>query len=416
MRRRPAAARVPLCFLALTEDQPSTLTDAAEEAPIDDDDDMEAEVEDDDALDPEALIAEGRDQDEGASAASSSPLPPVLEAFLTTLNLPLRLLALSTPATLSFLPLNLSAQPPVSLPSPHPPTTALLSTIHLRALEALNNLLVSTSFFIPAPTSPSFSTPEWQSFFVQARALLQPVWEQLFAIAGAVAPAADVLEAKGQEVRKELLDTVMSCLMGVAAITRGSIALAPGQLEQLLAAHQGTTRESLRTRVLSTLGSLAQNDVSVSAQTIEINKVRRPAVPSPAPVALALALTRHRRLLAQTIGTYLLNLLTAPAGISPESMVVVLNAVFDTYADENSAWDAAVFRQGNFLPALKVTVTKVRGIVRSPHSPPLASLPASRARVVLTPAIRTSPRHRRARSTSARTPSSARAPTRPTTT
>ena len=66
----------------------------------------------------------------------------------------------------------------------------------------------------------------------------------------------------------------------------------------------------------------------------------------------------------QTIGTYLIALLTAPGGITADSMVVVLNAIFDTYADENSPWDAPVFRQGNFLQALKSSVTKIRGIVR----------------------------------------------------
>jgi hypothetical protein len=330
---------------------------------VDDDDDMEAEADDDDELDPDALIAEGRDQEEGASASSSSPLPPVLEAFLTTLNLPLRLLALSAPLPLSFLPLNGAIGAQASLPSPHPPTTALLSTIHLRALEALNNLLISTTFFIPAPTSPSFASPEWQSFFGQARILLQPVWERLFAIAGAIAPAADVLDVKGQEVRKELLDATMSCLMGVAGITRGSISLAPGQVEQLIAAHQGTSRESLRTRVLSTLGSLAQNDVNVSDQTTAINKVRLEGHPT---VRGGKLLMPPAVLRMQTIGSYLIALLTAPGGITADSMVVVLNAIFDIYADENSAWDAPVFRQGNFLQALKSSVTKVRGIVRSP--------------------------------------------------
>lgn len=46
-------------------------------------------------------------------------------------------------------------------------------------------------------------------------------------------------------------------------------------------------------------------------------------------------------------------------------MVVILNAVFDVYADENAPWDVKVFRDGHFLEALRKNVSKVRSIVSS---------------------------------------------------
>jgi hypothetical protein len=57
-----------------------------------------------------------------------------------------------------------------------------------------------------------------------------------------------------------------------------------------------------------------------------------------------------------------MTLLTSPS-LTPEPMVVILNGVFDIYADETSPWDVEVFRKGNFLDGLKSVVGKVRSIV-----------------------------------------------------
>lgn len=261
------------------------------------------EDEEEEELDADVLIAEGRDQEAiHAGSATSSPLPPVLEAFLTTLSLPSRLLSLATPTALSFLPLS-SSTPPTSLPSPHPPTTAVLSTIHLRALETLNNLLISTSFFVPAPTSSAFKSVEWQTFFDRSPGLLQPAWDGLFALAATVVPSVEVQEVKGQEVRKELVDAIMSCLMGVSALTRGAVRLAPGQVEGLISAVGASERESFRTRVLGTLGALAMND-RAGQDAIQTNKVYSPSTqssfpsfsrPLPGPFADLSSLNFYRR-------------------------------------------------------------------------------------------------------------------------
>ena len=232
----------------------------------------------DEEMDEEDLIAQGREQPADISLIvesedSSLPLPTTLITLLSTLNLPTRLLALSNPTPLSFLPISATTQTPSSLPSSHPPTTSLLSTIHLRSLETLNNLLMSITFFIPISTSPEFSSPTWTAFFAHSRESLQPIWNGLFAVAGVVAPGPEILSVKGQEMRGEILEVCLGGLMGVAGITRGGVNVGEGQVEQLIGAHKGSLRESLKVRALGTLSSLAMKDVDVTEQTIQNNKV-----------------------------------------------------------------------------------------------------------------------------------------------
>lgn len=321
---------------AKDDDDEEEMADGEGMAEDGDDDMMDEDAEE---IDEEELIALGRDQPAEEAAAASGdalPLPSTLVNLLSTLNLPGRLLALATPTQLSFLPLT-SNSPPSSSPSPHPPTTALLSTIHLRALEALNNLFISIAFFLPSATSPTSKSAEWVAFFAHTRSSLQPIWDGLFSISGTVAPSAEVLSVKGQEVRLELLDMALGGLMGVAGLTRGALRLERGEVGALIAACQGSTRESIRGRAIGCLSSLAARDVDVGPEHIETNK---------------------------TIGTFLITVLTS-SDLTAETMVAVLNGLFDVYADETSAWDVPVFRQGRFLAALKTSVGKARGVTRS---------------------------------------------------
>ncbi|CED85341.1 Armadillo-type fold [Phaffia rhodozyma] len=297
-------------------------------------------------MDVEQLIEQGRDQqaltvDADVGSDFTNPLPPLLLNFLGPLNLPHRLLTLAKPTVLSFLPINSSTG--TSSPSPHPPTTALLSTIHLRALEALNNLFLSISFFVPLPTSPLYASPEWQSFLLETRRAFQPIFDDLFQLLLAIAPStsngSDVVEIKGQEIRAELLEACTGCLMGLAQVTRGGLSVGKEKVTLMISAagQTGKTKEGLRCRLMGLLGWIALRDVDVSDETIEINR---------------------------TIGTFLIDQLTSSTPPSPESSVVILNAIFDVYADENAPWDNAVFRQGGFLEKLRLSVSRVRGITR----------------------------------------------------
>lgn len=369
---------------------PDDKDDGDDSTPVEEDADEDGDemMEDDegadaDEVDPEELISLGRDQPTEMSSESALPLPQTLITLLSTLNLPSRLVSLARPTPLSFLPLSTAnaSSTLTSDPSPHPPTTAILSTVHLRALETLNNLFISISFFIPPPTSPEFTSPTWQTFFAHARVSLQPIWDALLVIATEISPGSGVLDVKGQEIRRELLDICVGSMMGLAGITRGGLALNPGTVPSLIEAHKAASRESLKARVLGCLSALALKDVDVTPETIENNRVS----PVWSRVCSGSRLTCPA--FGQTIGTYLITLLLKPSSISPESMVVALNGIFDIYADETSAWDVEVFRKGNFLEALKSSVSKIRAVVSVHLNPFLLS-------DVLTRLARADPRHR----------------------
>jgi hypothetical protein len=131
-----------------------------------------------------------------------------LPHLLTTLSLPQRLISLSSLTPLSF-------PPSSSTPSPHPPTTAALSTFHLRALEALNNLLLTVAASLPADLALAS----------QAAGILpaQQIWEKLFAIVGTIAAEPEVLASRGQEMRGEVLEMALGCLWGVSKVSSAQL-------------------------------------------------------------------------------------------------------------------------------------------------------------------------------------------------
>ena len=138
--------------------------------------------------------------------------PVTLAQLLFTFLLPQRLtkLALLTP---------LSLPPMTNEPSLHPPTTSILSVLHLRALEALNNLLLIVLVSASAPSGAiSFSQP-----------LTMETWNGMFRIISTISSESQALAMKGQEIRMEVLDMALGCLWGVAKIA--SVHLASGLID-----------------------------------------------------------------------------------------------------------------------------------------------------------------------------------------
>jgi hypothetical protein len=163
--------------------------------------------------DDEALIAQGREHGDvsagGASsngAALTANIAQTLGFLLQSFTLPSRLSAMIIGTSLSYPPL-----PPTA--SLHPPTTALLSTIHLRALEAINNLYLTASASI-GPSAPAGAAEQLDA---------QLVWERLFESAKAAVPSAEVLGVKGHEIRVEVMDMVVGGLWGIAKATGGDL-------------------------------------------------------------------------------------------------------------------------------------------------------------------------------------------------
>jgi hypothetical protein len=127
----------------------------------------------------------------------STRLVSPLSTITSLPSLVQHLLALIHPTPLSF--------PPPARPSPHPPITSALSTIHISALEALNNIFLSLS----TSSRPAFAADEASG---------QTIWLQLWLALGAVGTDA----ALGQEKRREMWDTAVGVLWGVGSVWKGS--------------------------------------------------------------------------------------------------------------------------------------------------------------------------------------------------
>jgi len=162
-----------------------------------------------DAVPDEALIEMGRDPDEAIIPEPPIPTQTTTPSYLlTTLSLPQRLTSLAIPTPLSF-------SPSAILPSPHPPTTAVLSTLHLRSLEALNNLLLTTAASLP--TDPSAASQ------LTGQISLQGIWDGMYRILSTVGADVEALAAKGQEMRIEVVEMALGCLWSLAKIASSQI-------------------------------------------------------------------------------------------------------------------------------------------------------------------------------------------------
>jgi hypothetical protein len=165
----------------------------------------------DDTIPDEALIEMGREPNAASKQSKIAPqINPAatLSHLLNTLLLPQRLTTLALPTPLSFP----STGP---IPSPHPPTTSVMSTLHLRALEALNNLLLTTAASLPSDAA------------VASQAVgtipVQGVWDGMFTIIGAAGAEAEALNAKGQEMRLEIIEMALGCTWGLGKVAASQL-------------------------------------------------------------------------------------------------------------------------------------------------------------------------------------------------
>jgi hypothetical protein len=362
--------------------------DEDEPLPDDDEEGSESEGEDEDMVDDEdegdmtmdeKLIAKGRDQVDMDIQQTDGSTPRVkatatpLESLASS-GLHLQLMVLARATSLSYAPAP-SAGSATAEPSPHPPTTAVLSSIHLRALEALNNLLLTIAGYAPAAQPPLASPVEVDSKqqvkFAEWRQLvdgplggLKQIWKDTFDIAREVVqPDVSVLDVKGQEVRLEILEILAGVWLGLAKIGCAgglvrvcslpliSVALlisspfdgqpiTDDQVQGIIQSYMVVRSDSAKSRVITAVAALAmRHDV-----TTEQN---------------------------QACGTFFMSIVSSVSAgpgkeASTESVVTALNALFDVYGDERSSYDQQVFVAGGFLKTLAGLVSRIRSIVSFP--------------------------------------------------
>lgn len=123
-----------------------------------------------------------------AAPNSTTHLPSLVPPLLTLIN----------PTSLSF--------PPLAAQSPHPPTTSVLSAIHISALECLNNIFLSIS----ASVDPSVSADKDGG---------RKVWNDIWSALGVVGTETGL----GQERRQEMWEIAVGVLWGIGNIWKGSL-------------------------------------------------------------------------------------------------------------------------------------------------------------------------------------------------
>nr|XP_019011947.1 uncharacterized protein I206_02784 [Kwoniella pini CBS 10737]OCF50728.1 hypothetical protein I206_02784 [Kwoniella pini CBS 10737] len=297
------------------EDVPLNPAEAiAQDEEIDEDEDM------DEILADEDLIERGRDPllevEEPILSPTVNP-GATLSHLLRTLQLPSRLTALSQLTALSFPPTN-------NQPSPHPPTTSVLSVLHLRVLEALNNLLLTTAASLPSGG---------ESAEISGTVPVQQLWAGMFAIISAIGSEPDALNMKGQEMRVEVLEMALGCIWGTVKVAPNVLDIQNDHIQTLIDSTRVLRSDVAKSRVIEALSALAaRQNVSVEQN--------------------------------QVIGTWLLQLLTASSTLTPDILISVLNAIIDVYADETRPYDKPVFVAGGFLESLSGIVAKVRAEIK----------------------------------------------------
>ncbi|KAF5332511.1 hypothetical protein D9611_005111 [Ephemerocybe angulata] len=280
---------------------PDPESDVSPDQEEDEDEDEDAEIDEAGADDAEGGDDVEMDADEPESKKSASP------SFLPNLVLPL--LQLIQPTALSF--------PPLSSPSPHPPTTSALSAVHISALECLNNIFLSLTI----------SPPENVAKDVQSGV---SVWNSIWSALQLVGTQTGT----GQERRQEFWEIAVGALWGIGNVWKGAVEPHAEQVQVLMQLCDSTSDERLRVKCVGTLECLAQYPTA-----IEQNK---------------------------NIAEYFLGLLptAGPSRVGTEPMIQAVSALIDIYSDETLPYDVN-FRQGNFTSVLASSLDGVKKAIKA---------------------------------------------------
>ncbi|KAA1082726.1 hypothetical protein PGT21_012202 [Puccinia graminis f. sp. tritici] len=224
----------------------------------------------------------------------------------------------------------------------------LLSGIHLRATDALNNMMITIDRLEGA------STHSEKKFVSTNQDSLHAVWKSCWLTTSELAHHAH-LSRKGKQKapngsipsqqchREQLLISALTCFWSLSRVLLGAgisspiIQVTPDQIQCLVEILRTSENETVKGRALTTLICLVNRpEVSVEENTV--------------------------------IGDVLIDIISkanAPASDIPNSLLIgALDGIFDVYADETRAYDVPVFRQRGFLETIQAALPTIQAIVK----------------------------------------------------
>ncbi|KAK4698959.1 hypothetical protein P7C70_g7310, partial [Phenoliferia sp. Uapishka_3] len=303
----------------------------------------------------EGIVSRKMEEDDEEAPEEDSPVELNESALSLFSNLPLLLLTLAQPTSLSFAPttssITLAATAPSTLlptstsplPSAIPealtPLSDLLTTVHVRSLECLNNLYITLA---RSKNAADCSKD------------LQKVWEgTLELVLGAVQGevVTERVEGSAEEGEERKMEVVMA---GVGAAW-GMARVGLGEDGELIVGEQATPF------LISVFSHPFATAATPAGEAIRVR------------VAGALGWIGRRSNIApaenETIGLFLLSLLphgktASPLSPTPEVLLQAIDSIIDLYSDEDAPCDVPVFRQKGFLGRLEDAVAGVRAATK----------------------------------------------------
>lgn len=258
------------------------------------------------------------------------------------------------------------------------PTAAPRRAVEMRALAAINNLLLRLALFAPPPPSQwpeDEATVErirlWRTWVgtayldgapataTPAGEVLQRTWVQVFTVAAhwaSVPVVANAVES-GDEASVDssgaaldglgIVSTCLGCLWSLARILEGQLPLVDGDepaapVVALMASFHSAQRPAVRVKSIGTLAVLARSQ--------RYMETGASATPPPAYVQVYTML-----------GDFFLDV--AAHVPDAETLAAVLNAIVDTYANEQAPWDS-VYRAGSFQTRLVALLPSLSAVAR----------------------------------------------------
>ncbi|GAA5979527.1 hypothetical protein JCM5350_004923 [Sporobolomyces pararoseus] len=336
------------------------------------DEDLEgddSEMDGDEMLeDLENIVGDDSSDDEDDEASPSK---------ITLMTLPVQLLTLSQPTSLSFIPatsfaqspdgadpstglISTSATPdsaPPSLPAALSSLSEALTTIHVRAIEALNNLFVALSKAKKPYGRGKGKEKELQTVFekvLEGMHAALTAQESVKKVEKKASSEEEVDEV--EERREELVSASAGVVWGCTRLgleEGGSLIVGPSTTPFLVQNVYGSAfasaatpqGEAIRVRVLGTLGCIGRRKEVPVEENAQIGQFLLSLLPQ-TPVKGATAPPTNQ------------------AHLTPDALLQVVDSFIDLYADEEREYDVPNFRNGGMLPILEQSIAGVRAAIK----------------------------------------------------